>query len=67
MGRKGPGRRTRPPGQSQVEKEAAQVRGTLGVGRVVADESNEEEAWAQKMDEWIVWEAEEEAARIRGI
>jgi hypothetical protein len=27
---------------------------------------DEDEAWARKMDEWIVWEAEEEAARGRG-
>jgi hypothetical protein len=33
-----------------------------GAGRVAADETNEDEAWAAKMDEWIVWEVGEETA-----
>jgi hypothetical protein len=36
-----------------------------GVGRVVADGSDEDGAWARRMDSWIVWEAEEEAVRGR--
>jgi hypothetical protein len=27
-----------------------------GAGRVVANGEDEEEAWARRMDEWIVWE-----------
>jgi hypothetical protein len=27
-----------------------------GTGRVVANGEEEEEAWARRMDEWIVWE-----------
>jgi hypothetical protein len=27
-----------------------------GAGRMVANEVDEEEAWARRMDEWIVWE-----------
>jgi hypothetical protein len=30
------------------------------VGRVVADGTNENEAWTAKIDEWIVWEVGEE-------
>jgi hypothetical protein len=33
-----------------------------GVGRIVADGTDDEEAWARKMDDW---EAGEEAARGR--
>jgi len=33
-----------------------------GVGRVMDDGSDEEEARAAKMDEWIVWEAREQGA-----
>jgi len=33
------------------------------VGRVVADGTDEDGARAARMDEWIVWEAEEEVAR----
>jgi hypothetical protein len=33
-----------------------------GVGRVVADGTNEDCARAAKMDEWVVWEAVERAA-----
>jgi hypothetical protein len=29
---------------------------------VVADGTDEDEAWARRMDNWIVWEAEEERA-----
>ena len=36
-----------------------------GVGRTMADGTNEDQARAEKMDEWIVWEGEEEAARGR--
>jgi hypothetical protein len=35
------------------------------VGRVAAGGTNEDEVWARKMDEWIVWEVEEEAAQGR--
>jgi hypothetical protein len=34
-----------------------------GVGRVDADGTDEDEAWARKMDNWIVWEVREEAVR----
>jgi hypothetical protein len=27
-----------------------------GAGRMVANGEDEEEAWARRMDEWIVWE-----------
>jgi hypothetical protein len=27
-----------------------------GAGRIVANGEDEEEAWARRMDEWIVWE-----------
>jgi hypothetical protein len=38
-----------------------------GAGRIVASGEDEEEAWAQKMDEWIVWEDGKEAAAGRGV
>jgi hypothetical protein len=31
-----------------------------GVGRVVADGTDEDEAWARRMDDWIAWEGREE-------
>jgi hypothetical protein len=31
-----------------------------GVERVVADGTYEDEAWARRMDDWIVWEGREE-------
>jgi hypothetical protein len=36
-----------------------------GVGRVVASGTDEDEAWARRMDDWIVWEVREEAVRGR--
>jgi hypothetical protein len=33
-----------------------------GVGRVMADGTNEDGAYAARMDEWVAWEAVEEAA-----
>jgi hypothetical protein len=63
MGRKAPRRRSRLPGQSQMGTGTARDLGTLRGGGVVADGTDEEEAWARRTDDWIVWEAEEEAAR----
>jgi len=37
-----------------------------GVGRLVADGVDEDDAWARKMDDWIVWEAEEGRPGPRG-
>jgi hypothetical protein len=31
-------------------------------GRVVASGEDEEEVWARRMDEWIVWESEKDEA-----
>jgi hypothetical protein len=36
-----------------------------GAGRVVADGTNEDEAWAAKMDEEIAWEVREDKMRER--
>jgi len=33
-----------------------------GVGRVMADGTDEDGAYTAKMDEWVVWEAEERVA-----
>jgi len=32
-----------------------------GVGRVVEDGRDEDQAWAEKMDGWMAWETEERA------
>jgi hypothetical protein len=34
-----------------------------GVERVVADGTYKDEAWARRMDDWIVWEPREEVMR----
>jgi hypothetical protein len=34
-----------------------------GVGRAIADGTDKDEAWAQRMDDWIVWEVREETVR----
>jgi hypothetical protein len=34
----------------------------LGVGRVVADGTDEEGAYAARMDEWVAWETAESSA-----
>jgi hypothetical protein len=34
-----------------------------GAGRIVANGEDEEEAWARRMDEWIVWEDGKDGAR----
>jgi len=36
-----------------------------GVGRTVADGTDEDGAWAATMDEWIVWETAETAEEAR--
>jgi hypothetical protein len=58
VGRKGPRRSACPPGQSRWEKRLLRFLELSGVGRVVTDGSDEDEAWARRMDSWIVWEAE---------
>jgi hypothetical protein len=51
VGRKGPGRRARPPGQPQVGEEAAEVSRALRGRECSCRWTNEDEAWAQKMDD----------------
>ena len=45
------------------EKRSLRFPELSGAGIVVAHGTNEDESRAARMDEWIVWEAEEEAAR----
>ena len=35
-----------------------------GVGRVMADGTDEDDAHAERIDGWIIWEASEEIARL---
>jgi len=36
----------------------------FGVGRVVEDGRDEGQAWAERMDGWVAWEAEERGGRL---
>ena len=40
----------------QWEKRLLRFLELSGAGRIVASGEDEEEAWARRMDEWIVWE-----------
>jgi hypothetical protein len=65
VGRRGKGRTPGVSGvvsQSQVGAAVCKVPGAIGVGRVVADGTDEDGARAAKMDEWVVWETVERAA-----
>ena len=59
MGREEPGRRPGAVSQSQVGEA---VRPFPRVGQIVADRTDEDDARAARMDEWLVWEAEERIA-----
>jgi hypothetical protein len=48
--------------QSQVAAAVCEVPGAIGVGRVVADGTDEDGAHAARMDEWVAWEKVERAA-----
>jgi hypothetical protein len=47
------------------EKRLLKVLELSGAGRIVATGVGEEVAWAEKMDEWIIWEDGKEAAAGR--
>jgi hypothetical protein len=50
---------------SRWEKRLLKFLELSGAGRIVAGGVDEETAWAEKMDEWIIWEDGKEAA-MRG-
>jgi len=58
--RKGPGEDPGPSGKPPLGEEVLEV---PGVGRVVADRTDEDDARAARMDDLIMWEAEEEVTR----
>jgi hypothetical protein len=63
VGREGPWRREGAVSQSQVEAAFLVSR----VGRVMADGTDEDGAYATRLDEWVAWEAVEgEAPRGEG-
>jgi hypothetical protein len=49
-------------GQSQVGAATCEVPGAVGVGRVMADGTDEDGAYAARMDEWVAWETVEGTA-----
>jgi len=59
MGNQKPGKHPSPPLQSQMGASLVKIPRLSGVGRVVEDGTDEDQARAEKMDHWIAWEAEE--------
>jgi len=47
------------PRASPLRERQAMCRTRRGVGRVVEDGTDEEQVRAERMDQWIAWEAEE--------
>jgi hypothetical protein len=60
-------RSSRSTGQPQVGRCFLKFLELPGVGRVMADGTDEDGARAARMDEWVVWEAEETPSRPWGL
>jgi hypothetical protein len=63
VGRKEPGRNKGPTIEPKVGEQAATVPRTVRGGKTVEGGVEEDEAHAARMDDWIIWEAEEEGGR----
>jgi len=63
VGRKKPRKHTAPPLKLTVGKAAVEDLELSGLERTIEGGLDVEEAHTAKMDEWIVWEGEEEARR----
>jgi len=63
MGKQEPGRCPGVVNQSQVGEAVCPFLELSGVGRTMADGTDEDGARAARMDEWVVWEVGEGIAR----